>query len=268
MSTYDGAIGDLGSLEPGPELPACRVGIDAALFGCGGVANGWAYAMRRLPVRGKVEAIDKQSLRPENLGPYILSGWPWVGKPKVDLIAQALRPAIQVKPRPEPLEFYKIRLDQGLVRLPGLVVAGLDGIPPRHSVQRFWPSILIDMASGGTTTQLIVHHLGGDGLCLLEALRPPSDAPDFAEAMALLTGLSADRIRHNPTDYINEDDVLAAPLEHQSALEQARRARRLVCGRITDSNSMRKGPRPVSPPRCPLFRRYAEFSVQLQPCVC
>jgi hypothetical protein len=182
-----------------------------------------------------------QSLRIQNLGPYVLSSWTDIGQPKTDLIRTALAPAIKVTARPEPLEFYMIRLDKGLVTAPRLFIAGLDEILPRHVVQRRWPQTLIDMAGGGTTTQVVVHHAGGAGLCLLEALRAPEGSADFAARMAAATGLSAERIRNNPTDPISEVDVACAPPEHREALEGARRSGRLVCGRITDHNLYEEG---------------------------
>ncbi len=204
------------------------------------MTNGWAYAVRRLPIQGRLVAVDKQSLREENLGPYVLSTTD-LGRPKVELLKRSLEPLIHVTPRPEPLEFYRIRLERGLVRVPELVIAGLDDILARHSVQRLWPDILIDMAGGGTTTQLVVHHAGGAGICLLEALRPPAGTADFAERMAAATGLSAERIRSCPTDLVSEEDVEAAAPEHRGELETARRLGRPLCGRITDHNLYEEG---------------------------
>ncbi len=163
ISFFDHQAGVFESLDIGPPLPNVPIEMDALLFGCGGVGNGWAYAVRRLPIRGALDAVDKQSLRKENFGPYVLSSWAELTKPKALVLKKALEPRIIVTPRSEPLEFYKIRLDQGLVRVPRLVVAGLDDIPPRHLVQRLWPQILVDMASGGTTTQLVVHTRAGPG---------------------------------------------------------------------------------------------------------
>jgi hypothetical protein len=241
LSLFELQAGPVGSLGFGPSLPAVPLEIDAIVFGCGGVTNGWAYTARRLPIRGALEAVDKQSLRKENLGTYVLSSWTDLDKSKSALIKKVLKPAIKVTPRPEPLEFYKIRLDRSLVRMPSLIVAGLDDILSRHVVQRLWPAILIDMAGGGTTTQLVVHHAGGTGICLLEALRAPDRTADFAERMEATTGLSADRIRNNPTDAISAEDVAAAPAAHREALEAARRVGRLVCGRITDHNLYEEG---------------------------
>jgi hypothetical protein len=241
LSLFEHREAPLGGLDFGPSLPAFPLDIRALLFGCGGVTNGWAYAIRRLRIKGSLEAVDKQTLHKENLGTYVLSSWADLDKPKSDLIRRVLKPKINVTSRPEPLEFYKIRLERGLVRLPGLVVAGLDDVPPRHVVQRLWPEMLIDMAGGGTTTQLLVHHLDQSGFCLIEALRTADGTPDFATRMAAATGLSPARIRDNPTDSISDEDVAAAPLEHRAALATAQRDGRLVCGRITDHNLYEEG---------------------------
>jgi hypothetical protein len=241
LSMFNLRTGPLQSLAFGPMLPVVPPQIHAVVFGCGGVTNGWAYAVRRLPIRGALEAVDMQSLRKENLGPYVLSTWADLDKSKAALIKKALSPGIKVTSRPEPLEFYKIRLDQGLVEIPRIMIAGLDAIAPRHVVQRLWPDVLIDMASGGTTTQLVVHHAGGAGCCLLEALELPDGTADFAQRMADATGLSAQRIRNNPTDPISEEDIAAAPPEHRGKLETARRTGRLVCGRVTEYNLSEEG---------------------------
>jgi hypothetical protein len=240
MSLFSHAIGSPGELDPGPTLPD-RMRLDALLIGCGGVANGWAYTVKRLPIVGRLEAVDRQSLKKENIGPYVLATIESLGQPKANVIRDALAPQISVTPRPEAVEFYKIRLDQNLVELPGIVIAGLDDIPPRHFVQHLWPDVLIDLAAGGTTTQLIVHELGKDGICLLEALQAPSDQPDYADQAASETGLSAERIRTNPTDPITEADVAAAPPEFQSALDAARKRGQLLCGRVTEHHLHEEG---------------------------
>jgi hypothetical protein len=257
ISLLDHELGGLGDLGLGPDLPLVALDLGATVFGCGGVMNGWAYTVRRLPIRGAIEAIDKQSLRGENLGPYVLSARNLVGLPKAEIVRRALAPRIRVTPRAEPLEFYKIRIENGLVALPPLVVAGLDDIEPRHAVQRLWPNALIDMGAGGTTSQLVVHKAGGHGACLFEVLMPPIGTPNFAERMAAQTGLSAERIRNNPTDPITEADVSSAPAVHQPALEAARLRGRLICGRITDHNLYEEGYADDFAPAVPFVSAFA-----------
>jgi hypothetical protein len=240
VSLYTYEVGAPGSLPTGPVLPAEPLTLDGLLVGCGAVANGWAYAMKRLPVIGRMEAIDRQSLRIENFGAYMLASRKGLGKPKTELIRDYLSPAIMVTARTEEWEFFKIRLKHGLP-VPRLVVNGLDNVEARHSVQRLWPETLIDMAAGGLTSQLIVKPRAGDGLCLLEALKRPEHEEGYAERLSQETGLRADRIRNEPTTPITEADVETAPPDKRQQLVAARQLGQLVCGHVTDQNLQMEG---------------------------
>ena len=235
VSIFDLQQGRLGSLQIGPELPRPKVMLKAILFGCGGVSNGWAYTVKRLPIKGEVLAIDKQTLRLENCGPYVCSTSYWLGRPKAEVLRSVLAPQIDVVAYNELVEHFKIRLDLNLVQLTPIVVCGLDAIPPRHVVQRMWPDCLIDMAAGGTTTQLITHQRADRTMCLLGALKYSGNG-DYAEQLAVDTGITADRIRRNPTDLISQNDIDSAPQHQRDALESARNERRQICGYISTYN--------------------------------
>jgi hypothetical protein len=235
MSLFTQELGPPGSLPPGPELPAVPVDLDAFVVGCGAVTNGWAYTVKRLPIVGRLEAIDRQALRIENIAPYVAAGREWLNKAKAEMIAALLAPAIAVQPRPDEWELFKIRLRYGL-SVPPIVVNGLDNVDTRHSVQRLWPDVLIDMAAGGLTSQVIVKPLRSDGICLLRALDRRPDETSWAERAARDTGLSIKRILEGATTAITDTDVTEAPREKRAALEQARRQGQLVCGRVSDQN--------------------------------
>src|SRR5260370_36981589 len=49
LSMFEHRSSPLGGLDFGPALPAVPLSIDAVVFGCEGVTNGLAYALRRLP---------------------------------------------------------------------------------------------------------------------------------------------------------------------------------------------------------------------------
>ena len=235
MSLFTGEVGSPGTLAAGPALPGRPLDIDAFLVGCGGVSNGWAYAVRRLPIVGRLQAVDRQAVRPENLGAYVLAGRSDVKRPKVEVVSAYLSPKIGVTPRGEELEFFKIRLRYGL-RMPPLVVNGLDNVEARHSVQRLWPPTIIDMAAGGPTAQVIVKTSTDDGICLLTALTRAEVEGDHAEQLAADTGLRSERIRNNATDTVTEEDIAAAPSEKREALDAARRNGDMLCGFITRRN--------------------------------
>jgi hypothetical protein len=257
LSLWDSTVGPVGTIDSGPELPGERLDLNAALVGCGGVSNGWAYALRRLPVRGLLEAIDPQRLRDENMGSYVLATICRLESPKAEVIRDALGSQIQVACHTEPFEFFRIRVEHGLVHAPPLVINGLDSIPTRHAVQRFWPDALIDLGSGGTTTQLIAHHRSRPGICLLEALKSGDDAIDHASRAAVATGLQAERIRENPTDLITTEDVARAPEQFRATLEAARVRRQLVCGRVTDHHLNEEEYSPDFAPAVPFVSAFA-----------
>jgi tRNA A37 threonylcarbamoyladenosine dehydratase len=234
LFTYE--VARPGQLDQGPGLPDEALRLDAILVGCGGVGNGWAYTVSRLPIVGNIEAVDRQAVRDENLGPYVGAFIENLGTPKTAVIRDLLKPKIGVTERPEEFELFKIRLNLDLVPLAPLVIAGLDNIPARHSLQRLWPRTLIDMASGGATSQAIVKIADQEGICLLEALRQRADERDYAEVLATATGLSADRIRHSATEPISDRDVQCAPEALRASLAEAKRHGQLICGRLTDYN--------------------------------
>jgi molybdopterin/thiamine biosynthesis adenylyltransferase len=235
LSLFEGRTARPGMFDPGPKLPADPVELDGLLIGCGGVANGWADAIRRLPIRGRLGAVDRQALKTENIGPYVLSRLADLGRPKAQILADALAPEIEVAPYAEEFELFKLRLGFGLA-LPPLVVGGLDDVETRHSVQRLWPMGLVDMGAGGTTAQVLLHFAGKGGQCLLGALTLPPDAEPYAERVARLTGLRPSRVAEGPTTRVTAGDVAAAPPELREELEAARRRGQLLCGRITERN--------------------------------
>jgi hypothetical protein len=234
ISLFSYQTGKPGSLESGPSLPR-QVSIDAWLIGCGGVSNGWAYTIKSLPVVGTLTAVDRQSLRIENFGPYVAAGHEYLTKPKVHLIRDLLHPSVTVTPYADEWEFFKIRLKYGL-SIPRLIVGGVDNVMTRHSIQRLWPKHLIDMAAGGLTSQVLVKEADREGLCLLRALKAPSDEVQYAERLSSQTGLGMDRIVNGPTETISQEDVASAPTEMKDELESARQRGELVCGYIMRHN--------------------------------
>ena len=219
-SLFDHAVASPGKLASGPSLPASPLWLDAFLVGCGAVTNGWAYAVKRLPIVGRLQAIDNQSLRLENIWSYVAVGRESIGKPKAAVLQELLSPAINVTARSDQWEFFKIWLNHGLA-VPPLIIAGLDKVTTRHSAQRLWPETLIDMAAGGLQSQVIVKHKNNDGLCLLNALTIPPDEKDWAESLAAATGLGPALIASDPTGAITQAEVDAARADKKAELEKA-----------------------------------------------
>lgn len=233
ISLFTCEEGNLGTLQQGPALPEHSLVMNGFLVGCGSVANGWAYTIKRLPITGLLQAIDRQSLRIENLGPYVLATRAELKTSKSQIIADYLAPAITVTPRPEEWELFKLRLKYGTV-VPQLIVNGLDHVGTRHSVQRLWPEVLVDMAAGGLTSQVVVKPAATDALCLLQALDVPPGELDWADRLAQETGLNPNRIRNEPITEITQADIDRADPPHRGQLKKARG--KLICGRVTEQN--------------------------------
>jgi hypothetical protein len=195
--------------------------------------HGFAYALRRLPVVGQARAVDRQRLRDENLGPYVNATLDLRGVEKAEVIRRVLAPKIDVTPYPEDFDpLFTVRLEHRHFPLPPIVVAGLDRVVTRHTVQRLWPEVLIDMGASGETAQVIVKRRTEDGACVLELLAAVPDEEDDLARLAAESGLAAELIRDEMDRPITESDVAAAPPELKTALEKARRRGLLRCGFI------------------------------------
>jgi len=232
LSLYSLETGPLGALTQGPVLPE-NLTIDALLIGCGGVANGWTYAVKRLPITGRTEAVDHQALRRENIGPYVCAGRASLNKPKTHIVRDVLAPAIEVIPRPERFRFFKARIGYGQTAVPHIVISALDNPQTRHDVQRLWPTTTIDLAAEDLSAQVIVKYLGDDGICLLNAYAEPDEDGNELAQLAAATGLAPDRIADFESQ-ITEEDIAAAPAEKRAALQAARARGQAVCGRVGD----------------------------------
>jgi len=253
-SLFSHEVADPGTLPPGPPLPTSPLLLNGFLVGCGAVTNGWAYAMKRLPIVGSLQAIDRQSLRFENIGAYVAVGLESVNKPKALLIKELLAPAIDVTERSDQWEFFKIWLDHGL-EVPPLIIAGLDNVMTRHSVQRLWPETLIDMAAEGLQSQVIVKHQKGAGLCVLRALSIPPDEVDWAQNLGRATGLDPRLIAKEPTGEITQTEIDEAPVDKQAELRSALGKPR--CGHINRLSLQMEGHDPDFAPAVPFVTGFS-----------
>ena len=235
LSAWTGDCGLLGSLPDGPRLPAIPP-IDALLVGCGNVMNGWAVAGRALQLTGHARVVDRQSLGEENLGPYALARRDMVGQSKTALLADHLQPLIAVKRYDEELDLFVPRITRWHLPLPALVINGLDEVEPRHVVQRLWPDVLVDMAAGGTTSQVIVHKRGDAGQCLLGAFAVPGSELSYTRRIEAVTGLRRQRFLSEFTTTVTAEDVAQAPPEHRTRLQAAADSGQLLCGYINQAS--------------------------------
>jgi hypothetical protein len=227
-------------LDPGPQIAIRDVELDVLLIGCGGVANGWVYAAREAGSCGRVEAVDHQAQRPENIGPYVCASRARIGTAKAKIVKDELDVRMDVTPRTERFRFYKARIGYGQTYIPNIVLSAVDNAPTRRDVQRLWAQTTIDLAAEELTSQVIVKRLDDEGQCLLDAYTDPTGDDDELAALAEATGLSPDRLRDFETP-ITADDVAAAPPDKRDALEHGRARGQLVCGRVGDLDLHEEG---------------------------
>jgi hypothetical protein len=255
LSLFDLTTGAPGALDVGPALPP-SIELNALLIGCGGVTNGFAYASARINLTGRIEAVDKQSLRPENIGPYVCATQARLGTPKAEVIRDVLTPKIDVIPRNERLRFFLARIGYGQTSVPSVVIAGLDDERVRHDVQRLWAPLTVDLAAEELTAQVIVKDLADDGVCLLGAYRVDAETPDELDELAAALGLSRERVADFESE-ITADDVASAPPETRAALEEARRRGQRVCGRATGLDLNEEAPGSDFTPAVPFVTAFS-----------
>ncbi|MGH8930016.1 MAG: ThiF family adenylyltransferase [Egibacteraceae bacterium] len=231
LSAWTGECSPVHSLSSGPGLPIIPA-IDALVIGCGNVTNGWAKAVHALRLTGSINLVDRESLGEENLGPYAFARQDMVGQPKTLVLAEQLQPRLKVVRHDEELHLFVPRITRWDLPMPPLVINGLDNIEARHLAQRLWPEVLLDMAAGGTTSQVLMHCSGQDGQCLLSAFAGLDSGGGYARRIKALTGLRPDRFLNNFNTPITVKDVALAPPEHRARLEEAREAGQLMCGFI------------------------------------
>jgi hypothetical protein len=180
----------------------------------GNVMNGWAVAVRALQITGHVRAVDRQTLGEENLGPYALARRDMTGQPKTALLRS---PAASDYRHDEELDLFVPRITRWHLPLPALVINGLDEIEPRHVVQRLWPDVLVDLAAGGTTSQLILNGPGEVGQCLLRAFAAADTELGYMRRIETATGLRRER-------FLNEFTVTAKDVAQASVVLRRVRA--------------------------------------------
>jgi hypothetical protein len=158
-----------------------------------------------------------------------------IGQPKTALLAGHLQPLITVVPHDEELDLFAPRITRWHLPLPALVINGLDEVEPRHLVQRLWPDVLVDMAAGGTTSQVIVSRRG-DGQCLLGAFAAPDAKLGYVRRTETVTGLRRERFLNEFTTPVTAKDVAQAPPEHRARLQAAAESGQPVCGYINQAS--------------------------------
>ncbi len=164
-----------------------------------------------------------------------------IGQPKTLLLARHLEPLITVTRHDEELNLFVPRISHWHLPLPRVVINGLDEVEPRHMAQRLWPEALVDMAAGGTTSQVIVHQRGQGGQCLLGAYEAAESETGYITRIEAATGLRRERFLSEFTTPVTAEDVAQAPPEHRARLKAAADSGQLICGYINQASLTQTG---------------------------
>jgi molybdopterin/thiamine biosynthesis adenylyltransferase len=222
---------EVGTTDPGPEVPASLVLPPTALVGAGAIGNAVALLLADLPLRGEISVIDRQRFGRENLGTCVLIGPHDVGRAKAVVMADFLRSSgLAARPMEGEIEQLSTRFEVES-RFPEIVLNGLDNIEARHAVQGLWPDLVIDGAIGAFMAQVSRHAWSSDVGCLL-CLFPAPSGQDSTAIASDETGLRRDRVLEVDA-LVGEADVEAAPLEKQQWLRE--RLGRPICSVVSQA---------------------------------
>ena len=211
-----------------PDLPP-TFEVDLALAGLGAVGSATASVLGELSVSGRALLIDRERFASENLATYSLGtesdtvSRPW----KVDLAADVLG-RFELTRTTEPVQTLPLRIDDGEIPWYPIVLSGLDSIEARHAVQRLWPDLLIDSATG--ETMVGIHVARPIQPCLVCHLPGRTGGPSAPERLAAATGISVARAARGDNP-LTEDD-LAGLSDGQRAM-LAPHLGKPVCGLAT-----------------------------------
>lgn len=223
LSLMDYATGALGSLPAGPPLDR-RLVIQGMQVGAGTVGGGFDLALAELEVEGDLAIVDFDSFRVDNFGPHPILGVADSTRPKVsvaeDFLQQGRLDRLHVHPYQEPISLYGLRRGFDAL-LPEVIVSGVDKVQPRHQVQRWWAPVHIDMATGGSTCQVLVRTNPGNGRCLLEAFQRAGDEADEVNVWADRIGVARERLE-NPMSEVSDEDIDQAPQAMKERLAVAK----------------------------------------------
>ncbi len=215
--------------RPGPVLPDL-IDVNALLAGAGAIGNGIVWALHRLPIRGFLAIVDRQTFGEENLGTSILLGPAELGLPKATALADRLATSsFRVYGFHGDLTDY-LREVGSSYGYPDVAIGALDNVDARHALQDLWPPLIIDGAIGDFACQVSRHPWGEDVACLRCLFRPAPSSSVLVSSQ--LTGLTASRVT-DQLSTVSDADVLAAPAASRDWL--AARVGRQVCSVIEEA---------------------------------
>jgi hypothetical protein len=126
-------------------------------------------------------------------------------------------------------------IDDGQLEWPRIALSALDNNEARHRLQKLWPDLLLEAATGDTMVQIFRFHIDS-GLACLRCIHPLAEAnSDYLGKVAEISGLSIERIQaamNGVEDRLSDADLLRAPETMRALLAQ--QVGRNLCGVLSD----------------------------------
>lgn len=155
------------------------------LLGAGAVGCAVLWALRDLPVSGRLHVVDPKRVTPGNLNRQILFNEPDVNQPKADAAvarAKVLLPKLELVPHVE--TFQTAFAGQLVTR----VLVGLDSREVRQEVQRELPAEVFDASTTGAIEVLFHYNHAREKRACLECVYPIR-ADKLAQSRHMAEGL-------------------------------------------------------------------------------
>jgi hypothetical protein len=235
-----------------PDLPTHISLPPTFLAGAGAVGNAIVYTLREVPgLTGSCAAVDKEDMDDSNLNRCVLAfyddAYGLFPTPKVDVISRALKgTGLECRPFKERIESYLGKIFDGHEPCPQVVISAVDNNEIRPSLQRLWPEMLIEGATGDSTFQVSRHEHAQGLACLMcvhsvNAVRQ-SSIP-YEKTAAEFSGLSEVKVSaalRNADLVVTHEDIEAAPEEKQAFLRD--RVGKSVCSVLADIAKLSQTP--------------------------
>lgn len=219
----------------GPPLPGRIVFPDMLLTGAGAIGNAIALLLSQLPLEGRLQIVDRQRYRDENLGTCLLlekSGW--LNEPKAVRLATWLNRhgSLQAEGIEASIE---ATLAAGVLndRHINLVLNGLDDPAARRVTQQLWPAVIIDGGINEVGAAVTEYRLDWpESACLMCWFEAPQI--DVRELQSKWTGLRTETLEDGGRQ-LSDCDIEAADRCRQPWLREQQRQGKTVCSIITEA---------------------------------
>lgn len=217
----------------GPRLPASISLPDTLVLGAGAIGNGLVLLLSQLPLIGRVLVMDKQNFGVENFGTCtLLDSSEWLGSSKAKMLAGWLKAQsyLEVEGVISTIEnalggtAFNNKID--------LVINGLDDIDARRTVQKLWPTLLVDGAINSAGAAVVTHSVHHKRFACLRCTFPQPDE-SHTDRQVNATGLHPSSLTGNQHRQITDEDIDLAEESSREWLREQQRLGQTICSTVS-----------------------------------